>query len=121
FVESAELFIEGEPGARHMKQCILFARIDCHAVFAGHGWIYELQQHLIADALDVSIAPDLKRKCAGRAATFLDRPIVSSARGVGFNLVRFTINDVDAPAIGFPAWDTLREPLVRIRNPLVMI
>ena len=40
---------------------------------------------------------------------------------MGFDLIRLAPNDVDAPPVGFPARNTRREPLVRIRNARVML
>src|SRR5438046_10765385 len=40
---------------------------------------------------------------------------------MGFDLFRLPPNDVDAPPVGFPAGNTRREPLIRIRNARVML
>jgi len=64
-----------------MKQGVLFARVDRHVVFAGHGRIDELQKHLVADALDIPVAPDFKREGTRGAAAVLDRPVVSPPEG----------------------------------------
>src|SRR5271169_1593461 len=40
---------------------------------------------------------------------------------MGFDLIGLAENDVDATAVGFPAWDTSREMLVGVGNALVVL
>src|SRR5438132_183264 len=103
-----------------MQQRVFLARIDGHAVLARHAWIDKFQEHFVADAFNVSIPPDLKRKRAGRAAAFFDGTVNCPAGGMRLDFIRLPVNDVDAPAVGLPTRNTRREPLVRIGNTRVM-
>src|SRR5207244_11844120 len=95
--------------------------IDCNAVLARHGRLNELEQHFVYDPFDVSIAPDLERERARRSAAFFDRAIVGAAGGMRFDFVRLSVKNVDASTIGLPSGNTGREPLVRIRDALVVV
>ena len=75
----AHRFHQGQAGAGHMQQGVLFAGVHGEVVFAAHGRIDELQHDVVPDAVDVAVAPVLEGKGGGFAAAFFRGPFVSAA------------------------------------------
>ena len=72
-------------------------------VLSAEAAIHELDLHILADAVDVAVPPDLKGVRGGISPSFPCRPLVSSAGWVSLNLIRLSQLDINHPAVGHPA------------------
>ena len=72
---NAHLFHHGQTSAGHIQQGVFFRRVHGHVIFAAHRSVDELDVDVIADSIDVPIAPLLKRVCGCRAAALFDRVV----------------------------------------------
>src|SRR6266849_357195 len=114
FVGHAHLLHHSQAGARHVQQGVFFRRVHGHAVLAAHGGVYKLDVYVVADSIDVAVAPLFKRVGGSGSATFFERPFVGAAGGVGLNFIGRAVDDIDAATIGFPTGDAGRKTLVGV-------
>ena len=90
-------------------------------VLAGHGGVNEFDDHVLADTLQVAIAPVFKGIGRGFAAAFLRGALVSAAARVRVGFVRGTPHDVDATPVRLPAWDARSVVFVSVSDAAVML
>lgn len=90
-------------------------------VFASAGWIYEPQFDVIADVVEMAIAPDVKRVDGGRTAALLGRTIVGAACGVRIDFVGRPVKNVNPTAIGSPTGDARGEMLIGVSNAAIVL
>src|SRR5260370_2073832 len=104
-----------------MCQRVFFVRVNRHPVFAGPGRVYELDYDVGANALDVPVAPFLKRIGGSLTAAFFDRAVIAAARRMCFALMRRAVLDVDHYAIGLPAGNSRCESLICISDAAIVL
>ena len=90
-------------------------------IVAAHAGIHELDDHFLADAFEVAIAPVFKRESRSFSAAFFYRPLVTAAAGMRINLVGRAVHNVDTAAVGFPTGDSCREVFVGVFDAAVML
>ena len=117
----SHLLVHGQAAVRGVEQGILFRPVHRHVVVAAHAGIDKLDDHFLADTFDVAVAPIFKGKSRSRAAALFHRTLVGSAGGMRLDLVRRTVDDVNAAAIGFPSGNAGREVFVRIRDAAIVL
>src|SRR5687768_3831768 len=104
-----------------MHQGVLFIRTHSHPVFAAHRLIDKLDFDIVADTVDVPIAPALKRKCRRGSTAFIDFAVIAPPRRMGFDLGRFSVGYVDPSAVCLPARYTRCEAFVSVDNAAIML
>src|ERR1017187_3303752 len=90
-------------------------------VLAAHGLVDEFEHYVSANALDVAVAPGLERKSLALAAALILRELIRSTGRVGFDFIRWAVNDVRPAAIGFPAGDAGSEALIGVGDAAVVL
>ena len=83
--------------------------------------IHEFQFHVFADALDVVVGPIFVSVGLRLTAAEVQRPVTVLALGVAFERIRLAIHDVDAAAVGSPAWHTRRKMLVGVGDAAIVL
>ncbi|MGB2672231.1 MAG: hypothetical protein WA621_07590 [Candidatus Acidiferrum sp.] len=89
-------------------------------IFAGTSGIDEFDFDVVANVFEMAIAPEFPGISGGGAAALLRGTIVSAAGGMGFDFVGRSPEDVDVPAIGFPAGDAGGEVLVGVGDAAIV-
>ena len=90
-------------------------------IVAAHAGVDEFNDDFLSDSFEITIAPGFKRERGRRAPAFFHGSLVSSARGMGLNLVRLAEHDVNPSAIRLPSRNAGRKMLVRVSNTRVVI
>src|SRR6266446_5013337 len=104
--------------------CWSFANVSSRwnsSILAGHGRVDELDVDVVADPVDVTVAPLLERVGRSGSAAFLNRTLVGAAGRVRLGLVGRAVLDVDHAAVGLPSGNSGSEPLVGIGDAAVML
>ena len=90
-------------------------------IIAARAGIDELQVDVLTDSFEIAITPILVRIGGGGAAALLLRTIVGAAGGMRLDLVGGAPHDVNAAAIGLPAWNAGSEMLVGISDAAIVL
>src|ERR1035437_1874267 len=90
-------------------------------IVAARAGIDKFQDDLLADSLDVAVPPILERIRRSLAPAFFQRTLVGATRGMRFNLVGWTVHNVNAPTVGPPPRDASREMFVGVGNAAVVL
>ncbi len=99
-----------------MLQRVLLRAVDGVVIVAALAGIHKLQVDVVADALDVAVVPHLEREGRRLAAALVHRPLILAAAGVGIDVVRLAVCNVDVAAVRHPSRLARSEVLVRIRD-----
>ena len=117
----SHLLVLGQAAVGCHQQCVLFRTVHSHVVVAAHARVHEFDDHFLANAFKVAVAPLFKRERGSRASALFHGTFVLSARGMGLNLIGLSIHDVHPAAIAFPARNASGKVLVGISNTRVVL
>ena len=114
----------GQVGHRSVLEGVLLEGIERNAVFAGKGAIHEFDDDFLSQIypVQVTVSPGDEGMGAGLSSPFPVGPVVGASPVVGLDLVRWTVHDVHAPAIGLPAHLARGETLIGVGDaPVVLV
>ena len=90
-------------------------------VIAAHARVHELNDHFLANAFEVAVAPLLKRERGSRAPALFHGTFVLPTRRMRFNLIRLSVHDINPAAIGFPSGNASGKVFVGISDARVVL
>src|SRR5664279_5926658 len=117
----AHLLVKGLATVRSVQQGVLLVGIDGQMIVAAHAGIDKLEVDLLANSLEVAVAPILKGIGGSLATAFFHRTAVAATRGMRVNLVGWTPHNVNAPTVGSRPWDSRRKMFVGVGDAAVVL
>src|SRR5437588_7459524 len=96
---STQEFAQTRACNRDVCESVFFTGVSRDVVFAGTAGVHKFDLDIFANAFQMTITPHLPGRSCCRTASLFRRTIVGAASGMRFNLIRWTPNDVNAPAI----------------------
>src|SRR6185312_90987 len=93
----------GKTSVGNFQKRIFFAAVQRHAILAAHALVHKFDFNVVANSIDVAVAPIFERIRGGFAATFINGTFIAAARWVGVDFRGLAVLDVYAPAVRPPS------------------